>query len=101
MRACVHECVCVFVCVRKLADKIERERFPRYQPGWIRKSAIILIVISQIVLNWSVLKIVQSALLFKLRSPYNSTLKSWDTVSLTGPRSTVGNVSGNRCESDC
>ena len=47
--ACVRACLCV--CVRKLADKIERERFPRYRPYWIRKSAIILVVSSQIVLN--------------------------------------------------
>ena len=44
-------CVCVCVCVCDLADKIERERFPRYRPYWIRKSAIILVVNSQIVLN--------------------------------------------------
>ena len=48
-RACV--CACVRACVRKLANKIERERFQRYRPYWIRKSAIILVVNSQIVLN--------------------------------------------------
>ena len=32
------------VCVRKLANKIDGERFPRYGPYWIRKSAIILVV---------------------------------------------------------
>ena len=48
VRACVRACVCVCgcVCVRKLADKRERERFPRYRPYWIRKSAIILVVSS-------------------------------------------------------
>ena len=41
VRACARVCVCVCVC--NLADKIERERerFPRYRPYWIRKSAII------------------------------------------------------------
>ena len=50
---CVCVCVCMCVCVCNLADKIdrERERFPRYRPYWIRKSAIILVVNSQIVLN--------------------------------------------------
>ena len=27
--------------------------------------------------------------------------KIYATIKYTGPRSTVGNVSGNRCESDC
>ena len=46
-------CACVCVCVCKLADNIygEKERFPRYRPYWIRKSAIMLVVNSQIVLN--------------------------------------------------
>ena len=48
---CVCVCVCARACVRKLANKMESERFPRYQPYWIRKSAIILVVYSQIVLN--------------------------------------------------
>ena len=56
---CVFVCVCacllacVRACVRKLANKRESERFSRlpYRPYWIRKSAIILVFNSQIVLN--------------------------------------------------
>ena len=50
-KKCVCVCVCVRACVRKLANKIESEGFPRYRPYWIRKSVIILVINSQIVLN--------------------------------------------------
>ena len=52
---CVCVCVCVCACVRawvrECVRACEREGFPRYRPYWIRKSAIILVVSSQIVLN--------------------------------------------------